>query len=88
MANRKFAIAWYENPKYGNPIMRSNTVEVVNASPDIGAAAKAAVTMFSKSFGSLKKNTIVSIQEFDKDGRPVGEPIIPNDETEIVPTRK
>ena len=87
MANRKFAFTWYENPKYGEPIMRSNAIEVVNASPDIGAAAKVAVTMFSRTFGSLKKNTIVSIQEYNDNG-PIGEPIIPNEDSDIVPTGK
>ena len=87
MANRKFAFTWYENPKYGNPITRTNAVEVPNASPDTGMVAKTAVALFTKSFGNLKKNTIVSIQEFNDKG-PVGEPITPNDENDIVPTKK
>ncbi len=87
MANRKFAFTWYENPKYGEPITRVNPIEVTNASPDTGFAAKAAVTIFTKAFGSLKKNTIVSIQEFNDKG-PVGEPIVPSDENDIIPTRK
>ncbi len=87
MANRKFAFVWYENPKYGNPITRNNAIEVVNASPDTGMAAKAAVAVFTKRFGSLKKNTIVSIQEFNDNG-PVGEVITPSEESSIVPTGK
>ena len=87
MANRKFAFTWHENPRFGTPVTRINVVEIQNASPDTGLAAKSAVNVFTKNFGSLKKNTIVSIQEFNDKG-PVGEPIVPSDENDIIPTRK
>ena len=35
----------------------------------------------------FSRNTIISIQEM-KNGEPYGEPIVPSDETSIVPTRK
>ena len=87
MANRNFAFTWYENPKYGEPITRKNAITVPNASPDTGLAAKAAVNVFTKAFGSVKKNTIVSIQEYN-DGGPVGEPIVPSEDNDIIPTKK
>ena len=40
-----------------------------------------------KNFGNLKHNTIVSIQEM-ADGKPVGEPIVPQEDTSIIPTKK
>lgn len=87
MANRKFAFTWYENPKYGSPITRVNPIEVTNASSDTGFAAKAAVDIFTKAFGGLKKNTIVSIQEYGDNG-PIGEPIVPKEDNDIIPTKK
>ena len=40
----------------------------------------------AKNFGNLKRTTIVSIQEINEKGEKVGEPIVPQDETSIVPT--
>lgn len=87
MANRHFNITWYENEKYGTPVTRRNAVTVVNASPEVGLAAKAAVALFTKTFGSLKKNTIISLQEFNNDG-PIGELITPDADNNIVPIKK
>ena len=83
-----FIFTWYENVKYGNPVERKNTISVMNKG-DIGAtakAAKAATEVFTRNFGSLRYNTILSIQEIDADGNPVGEPITPQEDSSIIPT--
>ena len=82
---RKFIFTWYENVKFGTPMERKNTVAVMNKG-EIGLTAKAATEVFTKNFGSLKYNTIISIQEIDENGNPVGEPIIPAEDSSIVPT--
>lgn len=84
---RTFAFKWYENTRYGSPLERTNSV-IVAGTGDTGHDAKSATEIFCKSFGSLKKNTIISIQELNSKGEPVGEPIIPNDENSIIPAKK
>ena len=85
--NKHFSFKWYKNERYREPMERTNSVTVSNAPLDTGAAAKAAVEIFIKNFGSLKQNTIVSIQEYNEGG-PVGEPIVPDEENSIVPLKK
>ena len=82
---RNFSFKWYKNEKYGKPTVRTNSITVSNASADTGHAAKAATDIFCKTFGNLKVNTIESIQEYNENG-PVGEPIVPNEDTSIIPT--
>lgn len=83
---KTFMFTWYKNERYGSPIERHNLIQVT-AGPDIGVSAKRATDVFCKTFGSLKYNTIVSIQEM-ADGKPVGEPIVPQEDTSIIPTKK
>ena len=83
---KTFIFTWYKNEKYGNPIERHNLIQVT-AGPDIGTSAKKATDVFCQTFGSLKYNTIVSIQEM-ANGKPVGELIIPQEDTSIIPTKK
>lgn len=84
---RTFNFKWYENTRYGAPIERTNSVMVAGTG-DIGRDAKTATDVFCKSFGNLKKNTIVSIQEVNDKGESIGEPIIPTEENSIIPTKK
>jgi hypothetical protein len=70
---KTFEILWFKNEKYGNPIER----KVVIQSSD----AQSALQVFMSANGNLKKNTVIHIQELDKEGNPVGEPIVPTDET-------
>jgi len=65
---------------------RKRVVMVSNPSGDIGKDAKAALGIFIASTGTLKKNEIVSLQEIDKDNKPVGEPITPTQDSSVVPT--
>lgn len=81
-----FEIKWYKT-KDGVNFTRTNAVIVPNAPADTGAAAKRALENFIVAFGNLKKNTIIEIQEYDKEGQPVGEPIIPGDDY-IIPEKK
>ena len=83
---KTFMFTWYKNERYGSPIERHNLIQVT-AGPDIGVSAKKATDVFCKTFGSLKYNTIESIQEM-ADGKPVGEPIVPQEDTTIIPTKK
>lgn len=81
---RKFIFTWYK--KETNPVERKNTVTVSKDFSDIATAAKLATELFVKDFGNLKKNEIVNIQEIDKDGAFIGEPIVPEVDSAIVPT--
>ena len=85
--NRHFSFRWHKNEKYREKVIRVNSVTVSDAPLDTGAAAKAAVNIFTNSFGSLKQNTIISIQEYNDNG-PVGEPIIPDEDNSVVPLKK
>lgn len=69
-----FQFNWHKREK--NPIERQNIVTVSRNISDIKNAAEAATEIFTKSFGSLKKNEIVSIYPLNKDGEPFGDPII------------
>ena len=84
---RNFSFKWYKNEKYREPIERANSITVSDAPADTALAARSATELFVKSFGSLRYNTIVSIQEYNDEG-PVGEPIIPSDDNSIVPLKK
>lgn len=77
---RIFEILWFKNEKYGNPIERKTTVQ--------SDGAQAALQVFMKHNGNLKTNTVISIQEVDYLGSPIGEPIVPIDETEPVEPKK
>lgn len=69
-------------------IKRTNLIKLSKASGNIGVDAKAATDLFIRAFGNLKKNTILCIQELDEKGVPIGEPITPMENTNIVPARK
>ena len=84
---RIFDFTWHENVKFGQPVVRTNRV-MVASNGDVGQAAKAATNVFTKNFGNLKRNNIISIQEVDEKGNKVGEPIVPQEDTSIVPTGK
>lgn len=82
---RSFEFTWYEIQDR-NKIERHNIIKgSIKDDAEVGAAAKLATDLFCKTFGNLKKNTIISIQEIDKDGRPVGEVITPMGESKVIP---
>lgn len=84
---RKFEVTWYSK-KDKAKIERHNTVMVSKPNGDIGKDAKAASEIFCATFGSLKKNEIVKLQEIDDAGAPIGEPITPMEDSSVVPVRK
>ena len=88
MAMRNFRFTWKSNKnKYEPIITRVSEISVKN-SGDLAIDAKAAAAIFTTNFGSLKKNSILSIQEFDENGN-VGEPIVPSEEENaIIPVKK
>lgn len=88
MAMRNFKFTWKSNEnKYGPVITRVSEISVKN-SGDLAIDAKTATAVFTTNFGSLKKNSILSIQEFDEKGD-IGEPIVPSEEENaIIPVKK
>ena len=83
---RHFIITYEPINKYGKTIQRSNKVTVSKTTGDIGKDAKAALEIFIRSFGNLKKNEVFSIQEVNAEGKSIGEPILPTSENSIIPT--
>jgi hypothetical protein len=67
---KNFDIEWKKNEKYGNEVIRTNRI--------VADKAQTAVSLFMQTFGNLKKNDIIQVQEIGINGEPVGEPIIPN----------
>lgn len=80
-----FLFTWY---KKKDKIERHNTISIYTDADDIGYKAKSAMNVFCNNYGSLKYNEVVSIQELDENKQPVGEPIVPMNDTQIVPYKK
>ena len=85
MKYRYFIFTW-KNRRAG--VTRHNLVKVMTDAEDIGYVAKSATNIFCSTFGSLKYNDIIEIQEVDKENNLIGEPIKPMDETSIVPYKR
>jgi hypothetical protein len=78
---KTFEILWFKNEKYGfNPIERKIMIQ--------SADAQSALQVFMRINGNLKTNTVIYIQELDKDGNPIGEPIVPSEESEPIELTK
>ena len=75
-----FTITYHKNKKFGAEIVQKTSIQAKNA--------KSAVEVFVSTIGNLKKMTIHEVQEYDKKGNPVGEPIVPMEENAIVPVAK
>lgn len=85
---RNFEFTWYAK-KDRQKINRHNKLSVnCKDSAEIGVAAKQATDVFCKTFGNLNQIEIISIQEYDKDGNPVGEVITPMEGSSIIPVSK
>lgn len=83
---RSYIFSWYENNKYGNPIIRTNKIYLIRPTGKTEYDAKAALKIFMVNFGNLKKNTIVSIKELDENNKQIGEDIVPSEaEDAIIP---
>lgn len=88
---RSYSFEWYltKDAKYGKtPLHRTTTILLSNPSGETEIDAKAALAIFMRTFGNLRKNTIVKIKEFGENGQ-IGEDIVPSDaEGAIIPERK
>lgn len=85
---KDFKIIYKRKSKYQNEIPRRSIISIQNPTGDIGKDAKAALNIFIKSIGNLKKYDIIEIQELDKEGKQIGESIKPTEENFIVPFKK
>lgn len=86
---RIYTIEWYDkrDVKYGKtPTTRTNIITLGKPTGRTELDAKAALDIFTKSFGNLRKNEVVRIKEFDENGQ-IGEDIVPStEENAIIPT--
>ena len=82
---RYYIFKWKENKK--NAVERENKVVIARPTGETSIDAKQALNLFIKGFGNLKKNSIISIKEFDENGQ-IGEDITPSAESSIIPERK
>lgn len=82
---RYYLIEWHENRLFGKPINRTCKIELSEPTGDTAKDAHHALDLFIQGFGNLKKNTVTKIQEFGPEGQ-IGEDIVPQDNTSIVPT--
>lgn len=78
---RRFIITWQSKK---DKLTRKNRVQVIKDSGDIGIDAKKALNLFTNTYGSLKYNDIITIQEVDENGDNIGEPIKPVETEEPV----
>ena len=85
---RNFEFTWYEKNDRLKMERRNKVQAAVVDTAEIGTAAKLATDIFCRTFGNLNKNEIVSIQQIDKDGNPIGEPILPMEGSSIIPIAK
>ena len=83
---RTYAINWYPT-KDGESVSRTTMVKISKPTGKTDIDAKVAVGLFTKSCGNLKRNTIIKIQEFDENGKQIGEDITPStEENAIIPS--
>lgn len=83
---QRFNFTWYAKK---DKIERHTKVQTnVADSAELSIGAKAATDLFCRTLGNLNKNEIVSIQQIDKNGNPIGEPILPMEGSSIVPIAK
>lgn len=88
--NRTFNVTWATKSTKTWKVepTRTTKVEIPNASDDIGIAAHSALQVFTRLNGSLAKIDVVSLQEIDADGAAIGEPIVPDTDSSIIPAGK
>ena len=84
---RSYNFEWYENIKFGEPIVRCTVVQLTNPIGKTEIDAKNATDIFLRRVGGLKKNTIIRIKEFGENGQ-IGEDIVPSEGSKIMPIAK
>ena len=85
---RNYRFEWYKNEKYGKPLIRHTFIKVSPATGKVEKDRKRARELFCAEFGSLKYNTINKIQELDEEMNQIGEDIIPQEGSAIIPIAK
>jgi hypothetical protein len=85
---RNYRFEWYKNERYGEPLKRHTFITVSPATGKVEKDGKRAVELFIAAFGGLKYNTIVKIQELDEEMNQIGEDIVPQEGSVIVPTAR
>lgn len=85
---RQYRFTWYKNEKYKEPMTRHTFITVSPATGAVEKDGKRAMELFCSEFGGLKYNTIVKIQELDENGKQIGEDIVPQEGSTIVPTAR
>lgn len=85
---RNYRFEWYKNERYGEPLIRHTFIKVSPATGKVEKDGKRAMELFCSEFGGLKYNSIVKIQEFDEAMQQLGEDIIPQEGSVIVPTAR
>lgn len=85
---RYYIFKWHENtPNWKGIVERTNRIDVIKPTGKVEIDAKKAVDLFTRGFGNLKQNTIISISEFDENGQ-IGEDIIPAEENNFIPIKR
>lgn len=85
---RTYRIKWFPK-KEGVESTRHTLIKISNPTGETSKDAHSAVEIFISSCGNLKKNEIICIQEFDEDGKQIGEDIVPTSaENSIIPTSR
>lgn len=84
---RSFKI-YYKDSRDKLDIELVKKVTISKPTGNIGQDAKSALEIFLANFGGMKRNTIIKIQEINKMGQDIGLPIIPNEDSTIVPTKR
>ena len=83
---RIYRFTWYPT-KDRKELSRHTLIRISHPTGKTEIDAKNATNLFIKSCGSLKRNTIIKIQELDENGEQIGEDIIPSaDENAIIPS--
>lgn len=84
---RDFEITFFKKEKFGEPSIRTTIIRLPKSTGNIGKDSKTALNIFIANFGNLKTYEVTKIQEIGKDG-PIGDPILPMEDTTIVPLKK
>lgn len=84
---RDFEITFFKKEKFGEPSIRTVMIRLPKPTGSIEKDSKTALNIFIENFGNLKAYEVTKIQEIGKDG-PIGDPILPMEDTTIVPLKK
>lgn len=86
---RYYVFKWIpiELKRWGKNVPRTTIISLPDPSYETARDCKRALQLFISRNGNLTKNQIISIKECNQDGQ-IGEDIVPEQDNNIVPTRK